>query len=96
MPKVCNADFERRVLGSSPKTSHAETTGGHGCPLSVNVLRIGTSQSKKYMNKPRTLNPPGSLGAAPLNSAGERGGYRGRENPALDGVLSPPKLRSFL
>ena len=23
MPKVCNADFRRRVLGPSPKTSHA-------------------------------------------------------------------------
>ena len=27
----------------------------------------------------------------PFGSAGKRGGHRGRENPALNGVFSPPK-----
>ena len=55
----------------------------------VMSLWIGTRQSKstEYLE---TLNRPGFLRAEPLSSAGKRGGYRGRKNPALNGVFSPP------
>ena len=31
----------------------------------------------------------------PFGSAGKRGGYRGRKNPALNGVFSPPNRGDF-
>ncbi|MGI0518088.1 hypothetical protein E4N81_08600 [Treponema denticola] len=48
------------------------------------VLQIGTIHQKQNLIW-------GFQRGFPFGSAGKRGGHRGRENPALNGVFSPPK-----
>ena len=46
----------------------------------------------------RSLKPAYKRGfqrGVPFGSAGQRGGYRGRKNPALNGVFSPPNRGDF-
>ena len=44
LPKVCNADFGRRVLGSSPKTSHDWNQRRTGRPPRI-IVRVCTANS---------------------------------------------------
>ena len=80
MSKVCIADFGRRVLGSSPKTSHAWNQRRAGRPPETNH----TSLHRKLDDKKHTRMYAFyrvSKGEIPFGSAGSRSkeGVIGRE-----------------
>ena len=80
-------DIKRRIGQNSQLRSFL-------CPNKTNTAKF--SHIKKYVLQIGTIHQKQSLirgfqRGVPFGSAGKRGGHRGRENPALNGVFSPPK-----